>query len=148
MDFMHNQWFLTSENFKNGQTRDWFGPHLDTIGTLNSEVIDKADRPCKSSYIVENYFVCKLDDNVLVIFVAEIHWVSKQKIHLRKSSISYFDPNPGRHSQQAAGWTLDCSWLPLTSYGLWNWFNFCSVIIISCHTITNRHLEISHPWVA
>lgn len=33
--------------------RDW-EPHFDTIHTCNSEVIDKADRPWKSSYILEN----------------------------------------------------------------------------------------------
>lgn len=50
-----------------------WGPHFDTISTLNSEAIDKADRPCKSSDISEIYFICKLDNNVLVIFAAELH---------------------------------------------------------------------------
>lgn len=36
-----------------------WAPHFDTIHTLNSEVIDKADRPCNSSCILENYFICK-----------------------------------------------------------------------------------------
>lgn len=56
-----------------------WGPHFDTIHSLNSEIIDKADRPCKSACILENYFISKLDDNGLAIFAAEMHWVSKQK---------------------------------------------------------------------
>lgn len=51
-----------------------WGPHFDTIHTpRNPEVIDKADRPYKSSYTLENYFICKLDNSVLVIFAPEIH---------------------------------------------------------------------------
>lgn len=158
MDFIHNQFFLSPENsFKElpnkGYLESVWGAHLDTMLTLNWEVIDKEYRLC--IFLKTILFVSKKT-------MSSLSWLQRKPAKINRKltfclkPCLILDQNHGRYNTRllVSLQTLPDSHWP--SWGLWqfmlflccdNYYRLSLVIGILQFYFIKLHNLIQNSWL-